>query len=82
MTANRSQTPDKSHGARPARGGSVRLKRPMRPLCGSVRLKRPKGLKGPMMNVGERLWGCAHRFRPTYALANVGHPSDFLRLRL
>ena len=23
------------------RGGSVRLKRPLRPLCGSVRLKRP-----------------------------------------
>jgi hypothetical protein len=20
--------------------------------------------------------GCAHRFRPTYAQANVGHPSD------
>jgi len=35
-------------------GGSVRLKRPMRPLCGMVRLKRPlcgsvrlKRLKGP-----------------------------------
>src|SRR5580698_5380620 len=23
----------------------------------------------------ERSLGCAHRFRPTYALANVGHPS-------
>jgi hypothetical protein len=23
-------------------------------------------------------WGFAHRFRPTYALANVGHPSHFL----
>jgi hypothetical protein len=22
--------------------------------------------------------GYAHRFRPTYAVANVGHPSDFL----
>jgi hypothetical protein len=29
----------------------------------------------------ERLWGCAHLFRPTYAGANVGHPSDFLRPR-
>ena len=28
-------------------GGSVRLKRPMRPLGGSVRLKRPKRLKPP-----------------------------------
>jgi hypothetical protein len=28
------------------RGGSVRLKRPMRPLGGSVRLKRPKGGMG------------------------------------
>jgi hypothetical protein len=24
--------------------------------------------------------GCAHLFRPTYAGANVGHPSDFLWL--
>jgi hypothetical protein len=27
----------------------------------------------------KRSWGCAPRFRPTYALANVGHPSDFAR---
>jgi hypothetical protein len=26
--------------------------------------------------------GCAHRFRPTYAGANVGHPSDSLLTRL
>jgi hypothetical protein len=29
----------------------------------------------------ERSLGCAHRFRPTYAEANVGHPSDSLRRR-
>jgi hypothetical protein len=27
----------------------------------------------------KRSWGRAHRFRPMYALANMGHPSDFLR---
>ena len=27
----------------------------------------------------KRSLGCAHRFRPTYAQANVGHPSDSLR---
>jgi hypothetical protein len=26
----------------------------------------------------KRSIGYAHRFRPTYAVANVGHPSDFL----
>jgi hypothetical protein len=70
MKANRSQIPDKI-AWRPAAawGGSVRLKRPMRPLCGSVRLKRPlcgsmrlKRLKGPMMNAGERLLGCGPSF--------------------
>jgi hypothetical protein len=29
----------------------------------------------------KRLLGFAHRFRPTYALANVGHPSDYLLRR-
>jgi hypothetical protein len=29
------------------------------------------------INRGERLLGCARRFRPMY-VANVGHPSDFL----
>jgi hypothetical protein len=28
--------------------------------------------------IQKRLLGFAHRFRPTYAQANVGHPSDFL----
>jgi hypothetical protein len=28
--------------------------------------------------VKKRSLGSAHHFRPTYALANVGHPSDFL----
>jgi hypothetical protein len=26
----------------------------------------------------KRSLGCARLFRPTYAQANVGHPSDFL----
>jgi hypothetical protein len=30
----------------------------------------------------KRLWGCAHLFRPMYAGANMGHPSDFLRALL
>jgi hypothetical protein len=38
------------------------------------------GRSGPTdMNLpvvqGKRSMGCAHHFRPTYALANVGHPS-------
>ena len=36
-------------------------------VCSSIQRKRSIQRR--------RLLGCAHRFRPTYALANVGHPS-------
>ena len=68
-------------------GGSVRLKRPMRHKGRAFEKKsgflqvRAKTIVGPMV---KEWWPreeirVAHLFRPTYALANVGHPSDFLR---
>jgi hypothetical protein len=38
--------------------------------------------EGLTVRIGDRWsesdrWGFAHHFRPTYALANVGHPSSF-----
>src|SRR6201999_4336410 len=41
--------------------------------CGRVHRARTR-----LRSSAKRSLGCAHRFRPTYALANVGHPSDFL----
>jgi hypothetical protein len=32
------------------------------------------------VDLAKAIVGCAHHFRPTYDLANVGHPSDFLQL--
>jgi hypothetical protein len=65
------------------RGGSVRLKRPMRPLGGSV---RPKRLKGPMMIaravVGLRPSFSAH-VRPTARRGRCrerGAPVPFLAI--
>jgi hypothetical protein len=61
-------------------GGSVRLKRPMRPLCGSVRLKRPlcgsvrlKRLMRPKVPVGFRREsrGIPHLAKNE---RDVGHP--------
>ena len=38
-------------------------------------------MKAAHVDLGGTPWQeirVAHRFRPTYALANMGHPSDFL----
>ncbi len=33
-------------------------------------------MQGSVVDSEKRLWGFAHRFRPMYAWANMGHPSE------
>jgi hypothetical protein len=48
-------------------------------LAKFMRLSLMKAAHDDVVGAPRQEIRVAHRFRPTYALANVGHPSDFLR---